>query len=111
MLLTLEHRSAKAPQPMVIRLACLSDGAASHLELLNHLTNANTAGVSIENRLAALLDGHRPLTRIQLRSQLRINNQRLGEALCAMEKAGRIRRTSGGWLRSYSSTEDAKDLP
>jgi len=108
-LLTLEHRSAKAPQPMVLRLACFNDGAASHLELLNHLTT-DPAEVSIENRLVTLLDGRRPLTRTQLRSELRVNNQRLGQALCAMENAGKIRRTSGGWLRYSSPTDDAKDL-
>jgi hypothetical protein len=108
-LLTLEHRSASAPQPMVLRLACLNDGAASHLEVRKSLTKDN-AELSLESRLQSLLDCRRPLSRTRLRSELNVNNHRLGEALCAMEKAGKIQRTSEGWLLNVSPTDNPKDL-
>jgi len=95
-LLTLEHRSARAPEPMVLRLACFEDGAASHLELQNG-TTVDPGEVSLERKLADLLRRRGPLPRTQLRSELRINNHRLGEALTALEKAGEIRRTQDGW--------------
>jgi hypothetical protein len=107
-LLTLEHRAARAPEPMVLRLACLDDGAASHLELLNHLTD-DTAEISLESRLSTLLDRRRPLPRTRLREELRVNNHRLGEALGALEKAGKIRRTSEGWVLNVSTTDIGKD--
>lgn len=95
-LLTLEHRSARAPAPMTLRLACFDDGSASHLELHNNLTDP-PAEASLENRIFSLLD-HRPLPRTRLRAELRVNNHRLGEALYELEKAGRIRRTPEGWI-------------
>jgi hypothetical protein len=95
-LLTLEHRSARAPEPMVLRLACLPDGAASHLELQNAVS-ADVAKVPLERKLVDLLRRRGPLPRIQLRSELRINNHRLGEVLTSLEKAGEIQRTQDGW--------------
>ena len=94
--LTLEHRSARAPEPMVLRLACLPDGAASHLELRNGAI-ADAPEVSLERKLVDLLRRQGPLPRVQLRSELRINNHRLGELLIALEKAGEILRTTNGW--------------
>lgn len=102
-LLTLEHRSARPPGPMMLRLACFDDGAASHLEIQNGgLMDAKSDSSSLETRLSSLLDLHRPLPRTRLREELRVNNHRLGEALCAMEKAGKIRRTAEGWLLNVS---------
>ena len=102
-LLTLEHRSARAPEPMVLRLACLPDGAASHLELRD-APSADTPDVPLERKLVDLLHRRGPLPRIQLRSELRINNHRLGEILIALEKTGEIRRTQDGWSINGSST-------
>ncbi len=101
-LLTLEHRSARPPQPMVLRLACLPDGTASHLELQNG-ASADAPEVSLERKLVDLLRRRGPLPRIQLRSELRINNHRLGEILIALEKAGEILRTLDGWGINGSS--------
>jgi hypothetical protein len=104
-LLTLEHRSAGAPRPMVLRLACLPDGAASHLELKD-AGLAEAPEVSLSQKLVDLLRRRGPLPRIQLRSELRINNHRLGDLLIALEKAGEIRRTQDGWGLNGPSAED-----
>lgn len=39
------------------------------------------------------------LTRAKLRDALAVKNERLGEALDSLERAGRLRRTQGGWQR------------
>ena len=39
----------------------------------------------------------RPLTRAALRTRLRVNNQRLGEALRELEAQGTLRRAAHGW--------------
>ena len=39
-----------------------------------------------------------PMTRQDLRERLRINNQRLGDVLVALERAGRITRAPTGWV-------------
>ena len=106
-ILTLEHRSARAPEPMVLRLACLPDGAASHLELQNG-SSVQTPEVSLERKLVDLLRRRGPLPRIQLRSELRINNHRLGVVLIALEKAGEIQRTADGWR--ITSHHNARQL-
>jgi hypothetical protein len=38
-----------------------------------------------------------PLPRAALRARLRINNQRLGDLLLALERAELVRRTPAGW--------------
>jgi hypothetical protein len=40
------------------------------------------------------------LTRAKLRDTLSVQNQRLGETLEALERAGQLRRTPAGWQRS-----------
>ncbi len=102
-ILTLEHRSAHAPEPMALRLACLPDGAASHLELQT-ASSIEAPEVSLERKLVDLLHRRGPLPRVQLRSELRINNHRLGEILIALEKTGEIRRTQDGWDLNGSSS-------
>jgi hypothetical protein len=103
-LLTLEHRSARAPQPMVLRLACLPDGAASHLEIKDGVS-AEVPETSLERKLVDLLRRRGPLPRNQLRSELRINNHRLGDLLIALEKSGEIRRTQDGWGTNGTSID------
>ena len=39
------------------------------------------------------------LTRAKLRDALGVKNERLGEALESLERAGRLRRTPSGWQR------------
>jgi len=44
-----------------------------------------------------------PLTRNELRSRLRVNNQRLGDALQMLVADKRVRRESGGWTAAPPS--------
>ncbi|MBI2568860.1 MAG: hypothetical protein HYV63_17715 [Candidatus Schekmanbacteria bacterium] len=47
--------------------------------------------------LDALRRAARPLTREQLRAELRVRNERLGEVLQTLEKSTRIGRAGDGW--------------
>jgi RecA-family ATPase len=90
--LTIEHRSAPAPEPRFLRLC----GNPPHLTLLEVETNAHRS--SIEERvLEALRRSPTPIQRVQLRALLAINNARLGSALQTLEQLGRIHRTDRGW--------------
>ena len=39
------------------------------------------------------------LTRVKLRDSLGVKNERLGESLESLERAGQVRRTPAGWQR------------
>jgi hypothetical protein len=101
LLLTLEHRSAPAAEPVPLVLLSRDDGSATHLEVaasapgdLAGSTPPRSLRSDIESALAA---SSAPLPRVALRRQLRVNNQQLGHALEDLERTGRICRTAVGW--------------
>jgi len=91
-LLTLEHRAAAAPDPLLLRLA--DEGNAVHLELLGTDTAPPPLAEAI--RLALRRAGT-PRSRAALRRELHVNNQRLGDALLALEQHGLVERSPAGW--------------
>jgi len=92
--LTMEHRSASAPEPRFLRLS----GIPPHLTLVD--PPDDHAQLSIEERILKTLQrSTTPIRRNQLRSLLAINNARLGGALHTLEQQGRIHRTRHGWAR------------
>jgi len=99
LLLTLEHRSAPALDPIRLRLASHKDGGATHLELVDVPPKKQTAERSVQDQIVSTLTAESPraLLRQDLRQRLQINNARLGDVLVALESAGRIVRTSAGW--------------
>ena len=104
--LTLEHRSAPCLEPLELRLISNPDGSATHLEVLDSAGSDDpddpdgseaAAAPSLHDRvLAALRRNQRPMSRSQLRDTLRINNNRLGEAIAELERTGRIQRSDQG---------------
>jgi hypothetical protein len=106
LLLTVEHRAARAPQPMTLALVSTPGGVDTHLELTAQLATESQEP-PLSTRLLQLLNHSAdPLRRTDLRAQLRVNNQRLGEALRALEKSGEICRTARGWaLNTNNSSE------
>jgi hypothetical protein len=102
--LTLEHRSAKAIDPLELTLTSRPDGTATHLAL--RMVPQRPKGLpsdDLENRTRQLLrDQTVPVTRHHLRSQLRINNERLGEVLQDLETRGLASRTADGWSTADS---------
>lgn len=111
LVLTIEHRAAAAPDPLAVRLVSRPDGSATHLELLASPTTAHDR----KHRLAdAVVDTLRragePMHRTTLRQRLRVNNQRLGDALQQLERNGNLLRTSSGWQLASSQPMETQQL-
>lgn len=103
LVLTLEHRAAKPPDPIELRLVSNPDGSATHLEPA--LCPENNAAISLNDRVLFLLQNNNnksPLSRTSLRKQLKVNNQRLGTALVDLEKQGLATRSAKGWISARS---------
>lgn len=98
LVLTIEHRAAKPPEPLTLELVSEPDGGATHLEIRSGAyavkTNSHTLRVRTLN---ALRETGRPVRRAQLRERLSVNNERLGRALAELEADRVIHRTSDGW--------------
>jgi AAA domain len=106
LMLSSEHRAAPASAPVYLELVA-TDSETTHLEAIadfGELSRAeprdgNGKYRSLEERVLDLLAGGAVLTRAKLRDSLRVKNERLGEALEALERAGRLGRTPAGWQR------------
>jgi len=94
--LTLEHRSAPAPDPFELELAGVDD--APHLRCVDAPVDVPAPSPALDERVrAAVAEASGPLTRTALREQLRVNNQRLGDALEGLAARGLVKRTPDGW--------------
>jgi len=102
LVLSTEHRSVAAPEPIEVELVSDDDGGA-HLEIAGQADKvalSDTQPASISDRvLAAFDDDGAPMRRGELRRRLGINNQRLGDALAELLEAGALERTVAGWKR------------
>jgi hypothetical protein len=96
LVLSSEHRAAPASPPVFLELV-VNEVEATHLEVVAE-RGENQRRHLQEETLALLADGA-VLTRAKLRDTLSVKNERLGEALEGLERAGRIRRTPAGWQR------------
>ena len=96
LVLSSEHRAAPAAPSVTLELVA-GDPAATHLEIVAEAA-AGPPGNLQEQVLACLVPG-KELTRARLRDLLSVQNQRLGEALQTLERAGKIRRSPAGWQR------------
>jgi hypothetical protein len=99
LLLTIEHRAAAAPDPLRLQLV-VADHGDPHLAIVPATTGAGDADPpgELDRRVLDLLTrAGRPLGRSQLRAELRIRNERLGDALSRLAIAGTIRRVDDRW--------------
>jgi len=101
--LTVEHRAAAAPDPMVLRLASSESHRGVYLELVGAAPASPVRGDLNTCVLGLLRQRSCPLTRAALRAALCVNNHRLGVALTSLEQHGAIRRTSRGWVAAASA--------
>lgn len=96
-----EHRSAPAPDPIELRLVSRPDGSQTHLEIVatqNPHPRAPQPPLPLDERLVRLLQSaSTPLPRMELRQTLRVNNQRLGQALVDLERRDIVTRCQHGW--------------
>jgi hypothetical protein len=97
--LTLEHRSAPSGEPLDLRLAARPDGSATHLEIVAAHTQASPAPLA-DKILDVLRNARARLPRAELRARLRVNNERLGEALAELENARHVTRYPDGYAAS-----------
>jgi len=91
-----EHRAAPASPAVTLELIA-TDAATTHLAVVAEPPRDRPGNLR-EQVLACLVPGE-ALTRARLRELLSVQNQRLGESLEALERAGQIRRTEAGWQR------------
>lgn len=98
LVLTLEHRAARSPEPMLLELDVQGDSTC--LRVVPHIAGGDTSPArSLDDQILDILDGTaEPFSRGALRARLRVNNQRLGDALRRLEGHDRVRRTERGWV-------------
>lgn len=101
LVLSTEHRAAPASPSVYLELVA-TDATTTHLEVIAELSNENRRG--LEQHVLALLPEGAVLTRAKLRDTLSVKNERLGEVLESLERAGQIRRTPEGWQRTDEPT-------
>jgi len=94
-LLTIEHRSAKPPEPVELKL--VSSDAAIHLAIA---APANLHNPLPDRIMSLLTNENQPLTQTIMRDRLKVNNQRLSQTLNRLDQQGLILRTSAGWVNS-----------
>lgn len=106
-LLTIEQRAARSPDPMILELV------ADDLDRSARLRVRDTKDAGEQIRAAdlddAILDqlarAEGPVTRGQLRERLAVNNQRLGDALARMLDHGQLERLANGLVMRRPRSE------
>lgn len=98
LLLTIEHRAAAAPDPLRLQLVA-GDDADVHLALApGGASSEHDAPRDLDPLvLGALGRAGRALSRSQLRAELRVRNERLGDALLRLVAIGAVIRTGDRW--------------
>jgi AAA domain len=98
LVLSSEHRAAPASEPVYLELIA-TNAETAHLEVIAEIQDGNRKQRSLNERVLDLLAGGVVLTRAKLRDSLGVKNERLGEALESLDRAGQVRRTPAGWRR------------
>jgi hypothetical protein len=91
--LTVQHRAAPAPQPLLLRLVG-GGGEPLHLELDGRPAPPPSLADAVRHQLQLARE---PLSRAALRQRLRVNNARLVQTLAQLEQASLVSRTPAGW--------------
>jgi len=96
LVLSSEHRAAAASAPVYLELIA-TNAEMTHLEVIAELEDGKRR--SLEEQVLDRMTPGAVFTRAKLRDSLGVKNERLGEALEALERAGRLCRTPAGWKR------------
>ena len=103
--LVVEHRAAPAPEPMMLEL--VDDARGIRLEV----TGRDARPQPLDERVRqALTTSGQPRSRKALRSELQVNNKRLGDALDRLDERGQIQRTPDGWVASQATKPDDRQM-
>ena len=82
LVLEVEHRSARSPDPIHLELHSREDGTETHLRVIKESVRPRSSTPSIGEQILDVLAGQEgPRTNRELRELLQINNKRLGLAL------------------------------
>jgi hypothetical protein len=106
LVLSSEHRAAPASAPVSLELVA-TDAQTTHLEVIVEFRDGSTKLTvdgrrrGLEEQVLAVLPAGAVLTRAKLRDSLGVKNERLGEALESLERAGQVCCTPAGWQRLY----------
>ena len=107
LVLTLEHRAAKPPNPFELELDIQTDGSAIHLKPVSPIEE--NANFSLSDRIITLLrHASTPMSRTAIRDYLKVNNQRLGDTLISLEQQNLILKTPNGWTAVFYEQTDPK---
>ncbi len=96
-MLTIEHRAAPAPDPMLIELVAAPTANLAYLRVCDRSTDKQVSASLHRQVLQLLARTPGDLPRTEIRARLRVNNQRLGLCLGELEQLGRIHRAANGW--------------
>jgi AAA domain len=96
LVLSSEHRAAPASAPVSLELVA-TNAETTHLKVIAEFQDGKRR--SLQEQVLEVLTGGAALTRAKLRDSLGVKNERLGEALESLERAGRLCRTPAGWQR------------
>jgi hypothetical protein len=96
LVLSAEHRAAPASAPVYLELVA-TNVETIHLEVIAELQDGKRC--SLEGQVLDLMAQGATFTRAKLRHSLGVKNERLGEVLASLERAGRLRHTPAGWQR------------
>jgi RecA-family ATPase len=105
LVLSSEHRAAPASAPVYLELIA-TNAETTHLEVIAGLQDGSIR-LTVDGKRRSLEEqvlDHLPqgvaVTRAKLRDSLAVKNERLGEALGSLERAGRLCHTPAGWQRA-----------
>ncbi len=108
LVLTCEHRAARAPDPITLELVSTPEGHQAHLEVRAECAPDPSASLS-ERVLRVLQHASKPISRKALRDTLRVNNQRLGEVLETLKRQGAVVHTDSGWIAVHAAQSGHKE--
>lgn len=87
--LTIEHRAAASIQPLGLQLDDSEN--RPHLVIKDGFQTSSPPNTDLKTRVIALLGAAAgPVPRTQLRAQLQVNNQRLGQTISELQSSGKI---------------------
>jgi len=96
LVLTPDHRAAPAPASVILRLHADEQVDETHFKVVEETPVPHDTSSDLNADILAAL-AQQPLTREQLRTTLRVRNQRLGTALGSLAQSGRIARQHNQW--------------
>lgn len=99
LILGVEHRAAKSPEPL--HLALLGDEEMIALCSVEMRAEPIEATVSIQDQIIRVLrDAEKPLTMNELRELCRVRMQRMCNIVADLAEKGRVTKSNGGWVAS-----------